>query len=106
MEKKDLKLLADLESAIQNLRSENDPADPENPEIGDLTAFQIAYDVPMADHTSFRAGGHAAAMVHVGTNLELKTTLRCFATAATTVWSSKWRILRESCRNRSRRFRA
>ena len=76
-----MKLLADLESAIQNLRSENDPADPENPEIGDLTAFQIAYDVPMADHTSFRAGGHAAAMVHVGTNLELKTTLRMLSDA-------------------------
>ena len=66
---------------IQKLRGENDPADPENPEIGDLTAFQIAYDVPMADHTSFRAGGHAAAMVHVGTNLELKTTLRMLSDA-------------------------
>ena len=80
-----MKLLADLESAIQNLRSENDPADPENPEIGDLTAFQIAYDVPMADYTSFRAGGHAAAMVHVGTNLELKTTLRMLSDAGSLV---------------------
>ena len=70
-----------MESTIQKLRGENDPADPENPEIGDLTAFQIAYDVPMADHTSFRAGGHAAAMVHVGTNLELKTTLRMLSDA-------------------------
>ena len=71
-----MRLLAELESTIQKLRGENDPADPENPEIGDLTAFQIAYDVPMADHTSFRAGGHAAAMVLVCRNVELKSKLR------------------------------
>ena len=81
MEKNDLRLLAELESTIQKLRGESEPEDSEYLTIGDPTVFQIEYDVPMADYTSFRAGGRAAAMIHVGTNTQLKTALRVLSDA-------------------------
>lgn len=81
MEKNDLQLLRDLELVIQNLRRENDPADPENQEIGDPHVFRIEYDAPMAAYTSFRAGGRAAAMLHVGTDMELRIALRMLSDA-------------------------
>ena len=74
-------LLRDLEQTIQKLRRENDPADPENPEIGDPHAFRVEYDVPMAAYTSFRAGGRAAAMLHVGTDAQLRIALRMLSDA-------------------------